>query len=90
MVRQFRDASLGNNTKDRAELESFLRATEKTDNPYVTFYFDVFTIERSCLAYATEYFEVLTEFKDLKLKLPLKVLKLKNTYIYRNVVWIKS
>jgi len=66
MVRQFRDASLGNNTKDRAELESFLRATEKTDNPYVTFYFDVFTIERSCLAYATEYFEECSLDKVMK------------------------
>lgn len=74
MVRQFRDASLVNANKDRFELESFLRATEKTDNPYVAFYFDVFTIDRSCLAYATEYFEVLTEFKA---KIPLKVLKLK-------------
>ena len=65
MVRQFRDSSLVNVNKDRGELESFLRATEKTDNPYVAFYFDVFAVDRGCLAYATEYFEVLTEFKAI-------------------------
>lgn len=79
MVRQFRDSSLVNVNKDRGELESFLRATEKTDNPYVAFYFDVFTIDRSCLAYATEYFEVLTEFTA---KISIKSSKIKkNIYL---------